>query len=120
MPKAQARSQLKKISQSPRPQPGGERALALRPARPRADQDAGVDVPGEISITGFDDFDFARNVASPLTAVRVPTVEMGRGAAEQLLLRLSGQPALHATLLPVAIMPRGTTSPAPSDRGASS
>lgn len=74
---------------------------------------AGLAVPAELSITGFDDVDFAGNVEPPLTSVRVPVAEMGRVAAEQLLLRLTGQSPPHATQLPVAIIPRGSTGPAP-------
>jgi LacI family transcriptional regulator len=74
----------------------------------------GVTVPAELSITGFDDFDFARNVEPPLTTLRVPAPEMGRGAAEQLLQRLMGQSPPQATLLPTTIIPRGTTGPAPA------
>jgi len=74
----------------------------------------GVAVPAELSITGFDDFDFARNVEPPLTTLRVPTAEMGRGAAEQLLQRLMGQSPPHARLVPTMIIPRGTTGPAPA------
>ncbi len=74
----------------------------------------GVAVPAELSITGFDDFDFARNVEPPITTLRVPAPEMGRGAAEQLLQRLMGQSPPQATLLPTTIIPRGTTGPAPA------
>jgi len=53
---------------------------ALRQAR-----DMGLDIPGEISITGFDDIELARIVTPALTTVHVPHREMGRKAAIELV-----------------------------------
>lgn len=46
---------------------------------------AGLDVPGEISIVGFDDIDIAQFTSPPLTTVHVPHRRMGRISAEKLL-----------------------------------
>ncbi|MFJ4851271.1 MULTISPECIES: LacI family DNA-binding transcriptional regulator [unclassified Streptomyces] len=46
---------------------------------------AGVGVPGEISIVGYDDIEFAAAAAVPLTSVRQPAVTMGAMAAGMLL-----------------------------------
>lgn len=43
---------------------------------------AGVQVPDDIAIVGYDDIDFAAAAAVPLTSVRQPRIEMGRTAAE--------------------------------------
>lgn len=46
---------------------------------------AGVNVPGDISIVGYDDIEFAAAAVVPLTSVRQPAERMGRTAAEMLL-----------------------------------
>ena len=71
----------------------------------------GVQVPREISITGFDDLDLAANIDPPLTTIRVPAAEMGRHAAEFLLARLEKSPAPEKTELPATLVVRETTAP---------
>ncbi|HEX8778947.1 MAG TPA: LacI family DNA-binding transcriptional regulator [Rhodanobacter sp.] len=58
--------------------------------------EAGVAVPGEVSICGFDDTTIATQVWPPLTTVHQPVREMGRRATEQLLLRVldRGEPRM--------------------------
>lgn len=51
-------------------------------------QEAGICVPDEIAVAGFDDITSARYANPPLTTVRVPVYELGRGAGERLLRRL--------------------------------
>jgi len=46
---------------------------------------AGVRVPGELAIVGYDDIDFAAAAAVPLTSVRQPSRLLGRRAAELVL-----------------------------------
>ena len=46
---------------------------------------AGVRVPDDLAIVGFDDIDFAAAAAVPLTSVRQPRAELGRTAARLLL-----------------------------------
>jgi LacI family transcriptional regulator len=52
----------------------------------------GVRVPEDIAIVGYDDIDFARQVAVPLTSIVQPAYEMGRIAAELLTTQLTGTP----------------------------
>ena len=73
----------------------------------------GVNVPRDISITGFDDLDLAANIDPPLTTIRVPAAEMGRRAAEYLLARLDKTPIPEKTELQAALIVRETTAPPP-------
>ena len=50
---------------------------------------AGVKVPDEMTIVGYDDIDFASATAVPLTSVRQPSADMGRLAAGLLLQEVS-------------------------------
>ncbi|MGW6909132.1 LacI family DNA-binding transcriptional regulator [Streptomyces sp. NPDC054940] len=43
-------------------------------------REAQLDVPGDVSIVGFDDVPFATDLTPPLTTVRVPYEELGRTA----------------------------------------
>ncbi|NUT97779.1 MAG: LacI family DNA-binding transcriptional regulator [Saccharothrix sp.] len=80
---------------------------ALRAARER-----GLDVPGDVSIAGFDDLDLSRATTPELTTVRQPVREMGR-LAVTLLLRLLDRhevDALHVELATELVV-RGSTGP---------
>ncbi|PZF82085.1 LacI family DNA-binding transcriptional regulator [Jiangella anatolica] len=46
---------------------------------------AGLRVPGDVAIVGYDDIDFAAAAAVPLSSVRQPRQQLGRTAAELLL-----------------------------------
>ncbi|GAA2789069.1 LacI family DNA-binding transcriptional regulator [Saccharopolyspora taberi] len=56
---------------------------------------AGVRVPQEMALIGYDDIEFAAAAAVPLTSVRQPAFRMGRTAAELLLNETSGDPHTH-------------------------
>ena len=51
----------------------------------RAFLEHGIRVPEDISIVGYDDIDFARVAAVPLTSIRQPRRELGRTAAQMVL-----------------------------------
>jgi len=46
---------------------------------------AGIRIPEDIAVVGYDDVQYARQAAVPLTTVRQPAYEMGRAAGQQLL-----------------------------------
>jgi LacI family transcriptional regulator len=84
-------------------QSGREQAAALFAARPTAifssndemavgiidaARDAGVAIPGDISLAGFDDNAIARTVRPRLTSVRQPLEEMGEVACKLLIDRI--------------------------------
>ncbi len=74
-------------------------------------QTLGLGVPRDLSIVGFDDLDLASQIDPPLTTMHVPSVRMGRGAAEYLLDRLAGQQPARCTELEATLIVRGTTAP---------
>jgi LacI family transcriptional regulator len=51
-------------------------------------QEAGICVPEEIAVAGFDDITSARYANPPLTTVQVPVYDLGRRAGERLLRRV--------------------------------
>ncbi|SPH20363.1 Catabolite control protein A [Ascidiaceihabitans donghaensis] len=48
-------------------------------------RDLDLDVPGDVSVTGFDDIELAKHVFPALTTVHVPHRQMGRIAAQSLV-----------------------------------
>jgi len=52
----------------------------------RAANNLGIDIPGQLSVVGFDDIDLAAMVTPALTTVHVPQAEMGKQAARQLMI----------------------------------
>jgi DNA-binding LacI/PurR family transcriptional regulator len=69
----------------------------------------GLRVPDDLSIVGFDDAPLASQLVPPLTTVRQPLAEKGRLAAELLFRPRERQ----RWILPVELVPRGTTAPPP-------
>jgi LacI family transcriptional regulator len=82
----------------------------------------GLHCPDDISIVGFNDMPFADKFNPPLTTVRIPHYEMGLRAAELLLERIAGDGAGPAddVVLPVQLVQRASTAPAPERRRRSS
>ncbi len=76
-------------------------------------RDLSVDVPGRVSLVGFDDIGLASVVTPPLATVRVPQIEMGRVAARVLLDRLSGAPEVDSVELNTEFIHRGSLAPPP-------
>jgi DNA-binding LacI/PurR family transcriptional regulator len=73
---------------------------------------AGVRVPDDLSVVGFDDLEFTRWCGPPMTTVRQPLVEMGATAAELVLaLAGGGTPAQHRVELATELVVRQSTAP---------
>ncbi len=76
-------------------------------------RDMGINVPGEVSIMGFDDIESAQVVHSKLATVHVPHSEMGKNAARTLIDTLrDGQP-IKAQQLVAGLRLRGSLGPVP-------
>jgi LacI family transcriptional regulator len=73
---------------------------------------AGLDVPGDIAVAGFDDILTLRDVYPPLTTVRLPLKRMGETAAN---LVLSDTPPARPRVIPVPgeVILRESTLPRP-------
>ena len=72
-------------------------------------RDLGLQIPEDISITGFDDINLARVTTPGLTTVRVPQHDMGRKAAHVLLGLLDADaPQSQSYELMTTIIDRGT------------
>ena len=56
-----------------------------------AAHEMGLDVPGELSVAGFDDSPLARHAWPPLTTARQPITEVARLATEVLMQQLQGR-----------------------------
>ena len=77
---------------------------------------AGVRVPDDIAIIGYDDITFAAAAAVPLSSIRQPRTELGRRAAELLLAEIeaadSDGPHQHEQVrfLPELVVRRSTST----------
>lgn len=82
--------------------------------------DAGVSVPGELSVIGYDDVPAASWTTPRLTTVHQPIREKGRRAALQLVhaIRFGSEHVPVVEILPTRLVVRGSTGP-PRDRVAS-
>jgi LacI family transcriptional regulator, xylobiose transport system transcriptional regulator len=79
-----------------------------------AAREAGVRIPADLSVVGFDDIEPALWCGPPLTTVRQPLVEMGAAAAELVLALAAGQDPEHTRLeLATELVIRQSTAPAP-------
>jgi LacI family transcriptional regulator, galactose operon repressor len=68
---------------------------------------SGIDVPGQVAVTGFDDIPMARHLHPQLTTVRQPIGELGETAFEVLYSMISReQPAESDIALPTRLMCR--------------
>jgi len=75
----------------------------------------GLDVPRDVSITGFDDIELAQVLHPPLTTMHVPHREMGRRAAAMLIALVEGTAPQPAVDLPVNLQMRDSLAPPRAD-----
>jgi DNA-binding LacI/PurR family transcriptional regulator len=85
---------------------------ALATAGLAAARAGGIEVPGELSVTGFDDSPLAALASPPLTSVRVDYAQFGEAAAAALLAAIAGEapPPFHGT--PPQLVVRASTAQA--------
>jgi len=75
----------------------------------------GIDVPGQLSVAGFDDITLARQVDPALTTIRQPLARMAERAADKLInINGGGEVAEGDEIVPAVIIIRESTGPAPT------
>jgi LacI family transcriptional regulator len=80
----------------------------------KAARGLGLDIPGDLSIVGFDDFDWMSALRPYLTTVAQPVDEFASAAWRLLMLRLKGEAAsdVERVELPCTLKVRESTGPA--------
>ncbi|MEV0221358.1 LacI family DNA-binding transcriptional regulator [Streptomyces sp. NPDC050704] len=99
--------------------PAGERPTAVMTVNDNtavgvlaAARRLGISIPGELSLVGYNDTPLAARLPIPLTSVRVPLREIGRGAVDILLRSMEGKPTASAVYAPTLIPRESSTPPA--------
>jgi len=84
----------------------------------RALRDLRLDVPGDVSVVGFDDIDLAQHVDPPLTTVHQPIRRKGEEAVRMLLsvVQRRDQAKPEHRRLETRLIVRGSTGPVPRHR----
>lgn len=78
----------------------------------RALHEHGREVPGDLSIVGFDDLPEAAYFTPPLTTVRQDFAELGRRSLQRLLAQIQSDPAAPTRIIiPPELVVRGSTGP---------
>jgi DNA-binding LacI/PurR family transcriptional regulator len=73
---------------------------------------AGVRIPDDLSVVGFDDLPFTQWTGPPLTTVRQPLTDMGAAAAELVLTLAGGRQPAHTRIeLATSLTIRHSTAP---------
>jgi len=72
-------------------------------------REAGLRVPDDVSVVGFDDIPLAAYFDPPLTSIRVPAHDLGLAAGHALLDRIAGREVPDRTLLPTELIVRAST-----------
>ena len=80
----------------------------------------GLDVPTDLSVTGFDDTEVAAHLRPALTTIRTDAFGWGRAAADRLTRLVGGtetiKPDLNQTMPPPRLVVRDSTAPPRPDR----
>jgi LacI family repressor for deo operon, udp, cdd, tsx, nupC, and nupG len=80
----------------------------------QAIHEAGLSVPGDLSVAGFDDILFAASAYPPLTTIRQPRRALGEQAMALLHRLLDGQRDITTrVVLSTQLIVRSSTAPAP-------
>lgn len=77
----------------------------------------GIEVPGQLSIVGFDDIPLAAHLHPPLTTVRQDVLSWGRASAGALVSLVQEREVVIGELPPSQLVLRATTAPPPDRDG---
>lgn len=77
-----------------------------------------MQVPNDVSVIGFDNVFGSDLITPPLTTVAAPLTKLGETATQHLVALATGEATVRErpTVLPVRLLERGSTGPAPSGR----
>lgn len=78
---------------------------------------AGLRIPEDCSVIGFDDLELASYYCPPLTTVRQHRYQLGQRAMLMLLALIEGSTEVQAEVLPAELIVRETSGPARSSKG---
>jgi LacI family transcriptional regulator len=78
----------------------------------------GYDIPNELSLVGFDDFELMSELPIPITTVRVPSAEIGATAAKMILAELAQKGSAASVKCEAEIIVRASSGPPPKGRKA--
>jgi LacI family transcriptional regulator, repressor for deo operon, udp, cdd, tsx, nupC, and nupG len=76
-----------------------------------AARDRDIRIPEDLSVVGFDDLDFARVLAPPLTTVGIDAEHLGAAAFGALARDLAGETVAAEQVIPVTLCVRESTAP---------
>ena len=68
--------------------------------------DAGIDIPGQVSVVGFDDQTIAPFLNPPLTTIHAPFAEVGKKAVDILIKQINHQAVDSLTVIPSELVIR--------------
>jgi LacI family transcriptional regulator len=74
-------------------------------------REAGLEVPRDVSVVGFDDIPLAGFFDPPLTTVALPAYDLGFSAGQILIERVRGRAVASRTVLKAELAVRGSTAP---------
>ncbi len=70
-----------------------------------------IKVPGQLSVTGFDNLPITGHLKPALTTIDVPSEQMGAEAAKAIIANLSSEAKIKSRLLEAKLLIRNTTGP---------
>jgi DNA-binding LacI/PurR family transcriptional regulator len=79
----------------------------------RALYEAGLRVPEDVSLTGFDDVVLSQYTTPPLTTVRQDKEALGKGAVQRLIALIEETGDVSPLIVPSQLIVRESTGPAP-------
>jgi LacI family transcriptional regulator len=71
--------------------------------------EAGLSIPGDIAVVGYDDDALGPAAAPALTTMHQSMTELGAAMAEKLVRLIEGQPVEHATILKTRLIVRSSS-----------
>ena len=74
-------------------------------------RERGISVPGDLSVTGYDDISLAKHASPPLTTVHIPWYDMTALATDEVIAAAKSDTPFSRRVFPVHLCIRETTAP---------